>query len=405
MPLLSYPGSYAVGTVPIETAPATPHSHGVLASIFYPTDADARQPQSTWLLGPRKFYSTGFGDYVNLSRWISAGPMAWLLDSFRMPARAGAALLQVKMDEENGDARRYPVAVFCHGLAGNQTTYSTFCGTLASRGFVVVSIGHRDGSGSVAARNNYKERIPCKLNGLYCRCANRLRMVTLLADKRQPSDQDEYTFRNDQLMQRAREVEEAMQLLRDLDRGTVITNLLSNNLPDFKRRLDLQSAVIMGHSFGGVTALYALQLPGTPFIAGVILDPWMMALPTYSAITVPILSIQSEVFHWPANVQQMQKLFNQPSANILNQFSVVKGTKHQDISDVPSLVFGILKLVRQQGAVAPKVVHSTYDSLVTGFLQKVYKGRYANYLQDTVVANVDTSVAVHGPAAYGLLPK
>ncbi len=51
--------------------------------------------------------------------------------------------------------------IFSHGLAGTITTYSQYCRALASEGYLVLAIEHRDGSGPAVVlppQNGYKER-------------------------------------------------------------------------------------------------------------------------------------------------------------------------------------------------------------------------------------------------------
>ena len=68
-----------------------------------------------------------------------------------------ATLAEKKSEEELGEAAigesgkaedaSFPVVVFSHGLGGFRTTYSQYCGDLASHGSVVFAIESRDGSG------------------------------------------------------------------------------------------------------------------------------------------------------------------------------------------------------------------------------------------------------------------
>ncbi|KAI8616959.1 platelet-activating factor acetylhydrolase [Chytriomyces sp. MP71] len=378
MPLIEYPGPHTVASLCLETAPTSSAPHGTLASLFYPTNTSSTTtfPRSPWLPGPRGWYAKGYGDFVRAPRWFSGGPMQWVMGAFTMPAVRGG---------EVGMTGLLPVVVLSHGLGGCQTTYSTLCGSLASRGFVVLSLEHRDRSAAASARSNYTERI----------------------DYQHPStkESEALAMRKSQLEQRVQEVYDAFDLLRRLNEGGEVPNLLGNPLPDFKTRLDLDSATLVGHSFGGATALKVLQQPNHPYAAAVILDPWMFALPAREPITTPLLSIQCEQFHWPANLTAFREIWNAPVSSAMNRFGVVRGTKHQDISDVPSLVSGALKVFTGgEGNVSARVVHATYDSVVSRFLKDVLGGR--NTMAAGVeVQDVDTAVYVQGDGAFEVLDR
>ncbi len=78
-----------------------------------------------------------------------------LLNSVKYPTTTGAPLLGHDAPEN----KKFPVAIYCHGLSGMRTTYSTFCQDLASHGIVVAAIEHRDGSACVAGVNGHADEI------------------------------------------------------------------------------------------------------------------------------------------------------------------------------------------------------------------------------------------------------
>ncbi|KAJ3079124.1 Platelet-activating factor acetylhydrolase, partial [Rhizoclosmatium hyalinum] len=229
-----YPGPYSVGIAPFEIAPDGENAFGVMGSLFYPADlSQVKAPvKSKWLLGPSKLYAVGFGTYAGLPKRFNETVLSWYLDSAKIPS-----ILSPPVAPTSTLSGHIPVVVFCHGLAGNQTSYSQFCGSLASKGMIVLAIEHRDGS-TTSARNNYQDKIEYV---------------------RPPPGSEEILFRQNQLVQRVAEVKGAVKLLHQINDGRDIHNLLGHRLPSLQGRLDLDHPILMGHSFGGATAIGVLQ--------------------------------------------------------------------------------------------------------------------------------------------------
>ncbi|KAJ3245098.1 Platelet-activating factor acetylhydrolase [Chytriomyces hyalinus] len=372
--MIPYPGPHAVGIARVETT-ATDKKCGVLGCMFYPSPSQTAT-KSKWLIGPTGFYARGFGAYIGAPQFLSNTLLTWLL---------GAVTIDACVESPARDAAKMPVAVFSHGLGGNQTTYSDLCGTFASRGFLVLSIEHRDRSASVSAKSNYTEKIDYQ---------------------KPPKDEEESRqFRSSQVEQRVSEVGEGFQLLRDLNDGKQVENLLDTSLPDLKGRIDLDNSVMIGHSFGGVTAISVLQQPNNPFIAGIVLDPWMFALSSKEPLKVPVLSIQSETFHWRKNIAAFREIWDKsttPPNRPSNTFTVLFNTKHQDVSDLLSIAPSFLKNTIGLGKLDAKVVYDAYDKMCSGFLKKVLDGR-SKIADEIVVGDVDAALVVNDEAAFEFL--
>jgi platelet-activating factor acetylhydrolase len=125
----------------------------------------------------------------------------------------------------------FPVIIFSHGLGGNRLIYSCICSDLASHGFVVAAIEHRDGSASLAKGIQDEwiqyDNVPPEVWG----------------------------FRHHQLRHRVSEVELCLASLDDIAR-----NGHTQNGPQFKGRLNMNSLVMAGHSFGGATTVKYILL-------------------------------------------------------------------------------------------------------------------------------------------------
>jgi hypothetical protein len=110
----NYPGIHQVAVAHFEVKPSSPVSHGVLASLFYPTDTlETRTSTASWLPGPSKFYAVGYGDFIKLPRFLGH-VIGGVLRSVSMPAVKASRGAVVASAFDPID--RLPVLVFSHGL-------------------------------------------------------------------------------------------------------------------------------------------------------------------------------------------------------------------------------------------------------------------------------------------------
>ena len=134
---------------------------------------------------------------------------------------------------------KHPVAIFSHGLYGNRNAYSTLCGDLASHGFVVASIEHRDGS------------------AVHSHVGGRRGKVVNYADWKEKekthagNPKGLWDWRESQQRLRTQELNECVQTLRDLNTGQPVFSYYEVVPSWFTSRLDLDHMVLLGHSFGG----------------------------------------------------------------------------------------------------------------------------------------------------------
>lgn len=133
-------GPHTVGCVDLMCDLA---DQGTFFRLYYPTNpTDIQRAYKQWPLWlPRKQYAHGYMYFLKKNTTIFGRLAHWLGGDVYVPVLWQAPLL--RSDEV------FPVLIVSHGIGGNRTTLSTYCYQLASRGFVVAAIEHRDGTASM----------------------------------------------------------------------------------------------------------------------------------------------------------------------------------------------------------------------------------------------------------------
>ncbi|XP_077173720.1 platelet-activating factor acetylhydrolase [Paroedura picta] len=343
-------GPYSVGCTDLMTGP---NKQGSLLRVFYPSQKDTSCEDTKWI--PRKEYYYGLSDYLNTSRTLGEFALSCYFGSVTCPAKWGAAF-------EPGE--RHPAIIFSHGLGAFRTIYSAICIEMASWGFVVASVEHRDLSAS--ATYYFKETPSSGAKG----AAPELQEEWIYYKKSKPSEADT-ALRRQQVQQRAKECSRALDFLLGVNSGKASENLLplSFDWTPVKGSIDIHRIAVMGHSFGAATAIETLS-QDVRFKCGVALDAWMMPLrdEVYSRVHQPLLFINSEKFQWESNILEMKKL---ASANRETKTITIRGSVHQSFSDFTFLTGNLMgKIFKLKGETDPDAVLDISNQASLAFLQK-----------------------------------
>lgn len=398
----SHDGPWRVGAVDVETPVAAATMGGaargvclrdsgraafeletLLMTLYYPVAADEPPPrrQQHFLLDrPIALTAAGYArlagvDYapvralLSIALWAVAGPL-------RIPAAVDAPLLP----PPPGGPARLPVVVFSHGMAASRTDYTHYLASLASRGYVVAALEHRDGS--------------CPATVIRRSAADAPRPVLHFGstDVVLPADRDGgddgggdgdngereqrrlAAFKRHQLALRDAEIAQAVRVLRDLDAGHGARVWAANaraegsSLPAWRGRLALDRLVLAGHSYGATEALQALggnvtstssspssfssfsssssssssSLPPLP-AGGIALDPGKASGPLETRVAAPLLIVHSGAWSRTPSLLLGRPHFAAVAAvarAVLARgrpawFLTSLGTAHPSVSDAP----------------------------------------------------------------------
>ncbi|XP_064254634.1 platelet-activating factor acetylhydrolase 2, cytoplasmic isoform X2 [Passer domesticus] len=338
---------------------------GLFLRLFYPCLPRAGATEPLWV--PRPEYCGGLADVTLGRRWCSA-LLGIAIGSCKVPVSWNGPL----KPRSSG----YPLIIFSHGLGAFRTLYSSICTELASWGFVVAALEHRWVPGSPPEAGT-EEWIPFQ---------------------RVPQGQKEFYFRNKQVHLRAQECVRALRLFQSIAGGRSVPSILPQDwdLSVLKDNLDLSKVAVMGHSFGGVTAVLAL-VKEPSFRCAVALDAWMFPLEKllYPEVPSPVLFINTEKFQTPESVAKMKRL---SSRNSQTRIVTVLGTVHEDQTDFAFLPGKLFSLIfGRRGTLEPRRALAISSRAALAFLHRHLKLQEQFGQWDELLEGVGDSVAPAAP--------
>ncbi|XP_058469524.1 platelet-activating factor acetylhydrolase isoform X1 [Solea solea] len=334
---------------------------GSFFRLYYPCQETKEADKPDWI--PCREYFNGLADFMKINRTLSEGIFNYLFGSFKIPAYLDAPF---KSNE------KCPVVIFSHGLGAFRTLYSAICAELASQGFIVASVEHRDQSASATFYFQEKSESERTNENVPCTSASAQDLVQEWMYYRVLQQGEmEFPLRNKQVKQRANECILALDKLIEINSGIQVQNALQTRFDwtSLENSMDLCRIAAMGHSFGGATMIEAL-CKEVKFKCGVALDAWMFPLDEeiFPRVKQPIFFINSEKFQWAGNISRMKKL---DSAVIQRKMITIRGTVHQSFPDFTFLTGNwIGKLMKLKGEIDPEIAINLSNRATLAFLQR-----------------------------------
>ncbi|KAL5121775.1 hypothetical protein ACEQ8H_000462 [Pleosporales sp. CAS-2024a] len=420
-PLPPYTGPHEVGILDVETEVKKRVIHDAILketgqnafemstlaiTLYYPTSLPLVSPSKRpwarpWLPQPISLIGKGYArlagvSFAPLQSLFTLG--LWLTGSGTViPGVVDAPILtsaegsgagssgEVMEQEEHHELKRddksgtLPCVVFTHGMAGMSQSYSHYLGSIASHGYVVAAIEHRDGSGpgTIVHYPNGTEKTVWHMK---------------LKDLDSTPPMTELDLKAAQLAFREAEIVETIKLFAQLNAGNApVVNLKPDSpceaLPGFKDRLNLDAVTVAGHSYGATGAMQALKSAGTPTMrinGGLALDPGKESGPLNKEIDVPLLVLQSG--EWTN--KQVDFYGQGPHFEVVRRivervrhgwFMTLTGSAHPSCTDAPLILPWIMKLVTGT-TLNPRIALLNYIDASVAFLRFLRTGEKTGLL-------------------------
>ncbi|XP_012676454.1 platelet-activating factor acetylhydrolase [Clupea harengus] len=336
---------------------------GTFFRLYYPCHDSEVLERPDWI--PTREYFNGLADFMKINRSISERIFNYLFGACEIPAVWNASFKS---------CGKCPVVIFSHGLGAFRTLYSAICCELASQGFIVAAVEHRDESASATFYFTEKSEVEQQKEQASCKPSSvnppHLQQQWMYYRPLKPGER-EFPLRNKQVKQRADECIKALDLLIEINTGSPVENVLRTQFDwsTLEDSMDLCKIAIMGHSFGGATVIEGL-CKEVKFKCGIALDAWMSPIDEeiFPRVKQPIFFINSEKFQWAGNIARIKKL---DSAFFPRKMITIRGTVHQSFPDFTFLTGNWLgKLLKLKGELDPNVAMNLCNKASLAFLQR-----------------------------------
>ncbi|XP_069559242.1 platelet-activating factor acetylhydrolase isoform X2 [Brachyistius frenatus] len=360
-------------------------AQGTFFRLYYPCQETEKAEKPDWV--PCREYFNGLADFMKINRAISERIFNYLFGSFKIPAY---------MDAPFKSNRKCPVIVFSHGLGAFRTLYSAICAEMASQGFIVASVEHRDESASATYFFRETSESANENSAKTSASARDTLVKEWMYYRAVQHGESEFTLRNKQVKQRANECILALDKLTEINSGIDVQNALQTRFDwtTLENSMDLCRTAAMGHSFGGATVIEAL-CKEVKFKCGVALDAWMFPLDDeiFPRVKQPLFFINSDKFQWAGNISRMKKL---DSAVIQRKMITIRGTVHQSFPDFTFLTGNwIGKLMKLKGELDPELAIDLSNKATLAFLQR-HLGLENNFNQWDPLINGEDENLIQG---------
>ncbi|KAF2680200.1 hypothetical protein K458DRAFT_312410 [Lentithecium fluviatile CBS 122367] len=388
-PLPPYVGDYEVGVLDIETeverrlvhdavlketGEKAFELHTLAITLYYPSALSTLPSQPwarPWLPQPISLIGTGYARLMRIRSPPLQSVITFFLWAFgsktvipgvvdapvlspinSTDSEAGLGKVVIEMAEGKVGLRletgmgRLPAVVFTHGMAGMSQSYSHYLGSIASHGYIVAAVEHRDGSGPGTIVH-------------YPGGGERAVWHMTLDDLETDPPMNTSDLKIAQLNFREAEIRETIRLFEHMNRGTKLRNLKPESpespksaIPGFKDRLNMSAVTVAGHSYGATGALKALKNAPSeqmPLNGAIALDPGKGSGPLNDEIEVPTLVIQSgewtekqvEFYGQGWHFDVVRELVEKTK---MGWFMTLGGSAHPSCTDAPLIVPWIMKL-------------------------------------------------------------